>query len=121
MDALLSLGKVLEVVSGRDTSVSQMVAKLPSAHVAHTVQECPWSLKGKVMRSLTTELSALQISLIDGVKVFLDREDWVLVLPDADEALFHVYAEAADDRGAESLAESYKGRLAHWISVAAGA
>jgi mannose-1-phosphate guanylyltransferase/phosphomannomutase len=121
MDALLSLGKVLEVLSGRDTSVSQIVAKLPSAHVAHTVQECPWSLKGKVMRSLTTELSAREISLIDGVKVFLDREEWVLVLPDADEALLHVYAEAADDRGAESLTESYKERLAHWISVAAGA
>jgi mannose-1-phosphate guanylyltransferase/phosphomannomutase len=44
---------------------------------------------------------------VDGIKVFLDRSEWVLILPDAEEPLFHVYAEAGDDERAKELAEGY--------------
>ena len=121
MDGLYSLGKVLELVAKRGVSISQMIAKAPRAHIAHVLLECPWNLKGAVMRRLTAELTDANISLIDGVKVSLPKDDWALVLPDSEEALFHVYAEAGDDKHAESLAESYRGRLARIIAEAGGA
>jgi mannose-1-phosphate guanylyltransferase / phosphomannomutase len=120
MDGLLTLGKVLELLARQDTPLSQMVAKAPRAHVAHLVQPCPWNLKGSVMRRLTTQLSDQRVSLIDGIKVFLDKDDWALVLPDSEEALFHVYAEAADETQAGTLADEYRGRLTQAISEAGG-
>jgi mannose-1-phosphate guanylyltransferase/phosphomannomutase len=121
MDGLLTLGKVLELLARRGASVSQMVAKTPRAHVTHLLQTCPWNLKGSVMRRITAQLSDARVSLIDGVKVFLDDHDWVLVLPDSEEALFHVYAEADDERHASSLAESYREKLARAIADVGGA
>jgi mannose-1-phosphate guanylyltransferase/phosphomannomutase len=108
MDGLFALGKVLELVSTSDAPLSQLVRRVPVAHVAHLECECPWELKGAVMRRITEKLSKARVSLIDGIKVFLDHQEWALVLPDPEEAVFHVYAEAGDDARAGELAQSYE-------------
>ncbi len=48
--------------------------------------------------------------LIDGVKVLHDNA-WVLALPDPEEAITHVYAEAATDSEAQRLAREYVLRI----------
>jgi mannose-1-phosphate guanylyltransferase/phosphomannomutase len=45
-----------------------------------------------------------EISLIDGIQLRIDG-GWVQLLPDADEPVFHVYAEGLDQAGSEHLAE----------------
>jgi mannose-1-phosphate guanylyltransferase/phosphomannomutase len=106
-DALYALGKVLEIIARADAPLSRVAAKLPVAHVVHLERECPWESKGAVMRLMTAKVGQARVSLIDGIKVFLDHGDWVLMLPDAEEALFHVYAEAGNGDQASQLAESY--------------
>jgi mannose-1-phosphate guanylyltransferase/phosphomannomutase len=59
------------------------------------------------MRRMTERLREGRVSLVDGIKVFLDHSEWVLILPDAEEPLFHVYAEAGDDSRANELAGTY--------------
>jgi mannose-1-phosphate guanylyltransferase / phosphomannomutase len=107
-DALYALGKVLELISTSDAPLSQLIARLPVAHVTHLQIDCPWELKGTVMRRMTEKLHDGRVSLVDGIKVFLDKGEWALVLPDAEEAVFHVYAEAADDTRAGALADKYR-------------
>ena len=48
--------------------------------------------------------------LIDGVKI-IEHDEWALVLPDPEEALMHVWAEAADDTEARRLAQEYAERI----------
>ena len=108
MDGLYALGKVLELVSSSDAPLSQLVDRVPVAHVVHLKAECPAELKGTVMRRVTEKLHEGRVSLVDGIKVFLDRSEWALVLPDAEEPQFHVYAEAGDDNRATELAETYR-------------
>ena len=107
-DALYALGKVLELISTSDAPLSQLIAQMPVAHVVHLQVDCPWELKGTVMRRMTEKLHDGRVSLVDGIKVFLDKGEWALVLPDAEEPVFHVYAEAADDARAGELADKYR-------------
>jgi mannose-1-phosphate guanylyltransferase / phosphomannomutase len=109
MDGLFALGKVVELVSTNDTTLSHLVGRIPQPHVEHLTVECPWELKGAVMRQLTEKLHHGRVSLVDGIKVFLEHSEWVLVLPDAEESVFHVYAEAASDARAHELAQEYGG------------
>jgi mannose-1-phosphate guanylyltransferase/phosphomannomutase len=118
MDGLYALGKVLEVVCGTDTRLSKLAARVPVAHIAHLEQECPWELKGAVMRRMTERLGKARVSLVDGIKVFLERSDWALVLPDPEEAIFHVYAESGDDDRAAQLAEDHRTMLTAAMSEA---
>jgi mannose-1-phosphate guanylyltransferase/phosphomannomutase len=107
MDGLFALGKVLELVSSSDSPLSQLTAQMPATHLSHLEADCPWDLKGVVMRRMTERLREGRVSLVDGIKVFLDRSEWALILPDAEEPLFHVYAEAADGGRAGELAAGY--------------
>jgi mannose-1-phosphate guanylyltransferase/phosphomannomutase len=107
-DALYALGKVLELVSTSDAPLSQLIARMPVAHVVHLHVDCPWELKGAVMRRMTEKLHDGRVSRVDGIKVFLEHGEWALVLPDAEEPVFHVFAEAADDTRATELADKYR-------------
>ena len=51
-----------------------------------------------------------ELVLVDGVKV-LETDGWALVLPDPEEPLTHVWAEAASDAQAEARANEYAVRL----------
>ena len=112
-DALMSLGKLLELLAPSAVPLSEQVATIPSSTLVHKTVGCPWALKGTVMRTVTEELQRSDghdLSLLDGIKVFY-RDGWAQILPDADEALFHVYAEGADADASEQMAEGFVGRV----------
>ena len=64
------------------------------------------------MRTVTERLQKVQkdgkgkISLLDGIKVF-QNGSWAQILPDADEAVFHVYAEGDDRLESEKMADRF--------------
>jgi len=108
-DAVMSLGKLLELLAPRGAPLSELVDQIPSSTLVHKTVSCPWSLKGTVMRTVTEELQRTdgrRLSLLDGIKVFY-KGGWAQILPDADEALFHVYAEGADSDASERMADGF--------------
>jgi mannose-1-phosphate guanylyltransferase/phosphomannomutase len=112
-DALMSLGKLLELLAPSEVPLSEQVAAIPSSTLVHKTVGCPWSLKGRVMRTVTEELQrsdGRRLSLLDGIKVFY-KGSWAQIIPDADEALFHVYAEGADGDASEQLADGFVGKV----------
>ena len=50
---------------------------------------------------------------IDGIKVHFG-EDWVLVLPDQNRPLVHIFAEAKQPKVAQKLLEEYRHKVEHW-------
>jgi mannose-1-phosphate guanylyltransferase/phosphomannomutase len=112
-DATVSLIKLLELLAPHPEPLSQLVADLPMSTLIHKTVACPWSLKGTVMRSITEEVQRTaegEIGLLDGVRLVLG-DAWVQVLPDADEPVFHVYAEAPTAGQSSSLADEFVGRV----------
>ena len=61
-------------------------------------------------RLLMEQLKDGDLVLVDGVKVVHD-DGWALVLPDPEEPLSHVWAEAGTDGDARSLAQQYTRRI----------
>jgi mannose-1-phosphate guanylyltransferase / phosphomannomutase len=114
-DALMSFGKVLEMLAAAEAPLSALVQEVPAAHVAHAVIACSWHVKGVAMRlmieQLKGELEPDQVSLVDGIKITFPDDTWVQILPDADDPLFHVYAEADSDAETAELLASYSDRL----------
>lgn len=106
-DAVMSLGKLLELLAPQARPLSALVAEIPESTLVHRTVACPWSLKGTVMRAATERLMRAAgddaLSLLDGIQVRRDG-GWVQLLPDADEPVFHVYAEGEDREVSESLA-----------------
>jgi mannose-1-phosphate guanylyltransferase/phosphomannomutase len=101
-DASASLCKLLELLAPVDEPLSKLVAALPRPTLIHRQLQCPWALKGTVMRVLNERFADANVDLRDGIKIF-DERGWVQVLPDADEPLVHLYAEGETAEDSEDL------------------
>jgi mannose-1-phosphate guanylyltransferase / phosphomannomutase len=105
-DGVMSLVKLLELLSRADASLAEVVEGLPPTHVARVDVATPWEVKGTVMRRLVERLNGERTVTIDGVKAFRGR-DWALVIPHPQEPLVRVWAEAGGPEASRSMAEEF--------------
>ncbi len=124
-DAVASLCKLLELLAPVRRPLSELVAELPAPTVVHRQLQCPWSLKGAVMRILTERLRDRELDLMDGIKVFDAHGGWAQILPDPDEPLVHIYAEGKTEADSKALEAEYRSLVeeimqAETASAAAG-
>jgi mannose-1-phosphate guanylyltransferase / phosphomannomutase len=101
-DAVASLCKLLELLAPVRQPVSELVGELPVPTLVHRQLDCPWALKGLVMRVLSERLREEKLDLTDGIKVFREQ-GWAQVLPDPDEPLIHIYAEGNTEAESKAL------------------
>jgi len=112
-DAAVTLMKLLDLLAADGRRLSEVVDALPDVHVVHETIVTPWERKGTVMREIMEHAEGRDVSLVDGVKVF-ERgpgNAWALVLPDPEEALTHVWAEAESEPEARRRAQHYAERI----------
>ncbi|HUQ38618.1 MAG TPA: mannose-1-phosphate guanyltransferase [Acidimicrobiales bacterium] len=109
-DATATLVHVLDLLARTGVRLSKVAGQIPEFHVAHETVVTPWEQKGMVMRTLIEELKDNEVVLVDGVKVHIGG-GWVLVLPDPEDPVTHVWAEGADEREARTLAQDFSRRI----------
>lgn len=107
-DGMMALAKLLEFLAIRQVKLSQVVDELPPFHLAQGEVSCPWEAKGMVMRRLNEQYKDYHAEMIDGIKIVLSDNQWVLVLPDPDTPMFHVYAEAKSAGEAKEIVDKYE-------------
>jgi mannose-1-phosphate guanylyltransferase/phosphomannomutase len=108
-DATAAFATMLELLARTGTRLSKLVGDLPRTHVAHETVSTPSEHKGAIMRSLM-ENAAGELVLVDGIKELHD-DGWALVLPDPEDPISHVWAEAASDTDARRRAQEVVGRI----------
>jgi mannose-1-phosphate guanylyltransferase/phosphomannomutase len=106
-DGVAALCMLLELLAPLEQPLSALIAELPRPTLVHRQLECPWALKGTVMRVLNERFADADVDLTDGIKVTDDR-GWTLALPDPDEPLIHLYAEGATDAASAELEDELR-------------
>jgi mannose-1-phosphate guanylyltransferase/phosphomannomutase len=109
-DAAAAMVKMLELLALEGVPLSKVVGGLPTVHIAHETVVTPWDQKGTVMRTLVELSKDREVDLVDGVKVRHD-DGWALALPDPEEPITHIWAEAGSDPAARRLAQEYARRI----------
>ena len=109
-DATAAFVNVLELLARSGLRLSKIVAGLPRINIVHDSVVTPWEQKGLVMRTLVERIKDREMVMVDGVKILHD-DGWVLVLPDPEEPITHIWAEAGSDAEARSLSQEYARRI----------
>ncbi len=109
-DGAAALVKLLELLALGSDRLSAVVDRLPTVHLVRGSVITPWDRKGLVMRSLVELAKDRTTELIDGVKV-RHEDGWVLVVPDVEEPLTHLWAEADTEARARELLHEYTRRV----------
>ncbi|HKY14292.1 MAG TPA: sugar phosphate nucleotidyltransferase [Microthrixaceae bacterium] len=110
LDGAAAFLKVLDLLAIRHVALSELVATAPPVHIVKEEVVTPWEAKGSVMRSLVEQNKGRDIELVDGVKIH-HADGWVLLLPDPDEPVTHIWAEADSHAEARSLTQEYARRV----------
>ena len=101
---------MIETLSQKGTSLSEMVNSIPPFYTARISVPCPWERRGRVMRSIVEEVRGREIDVLDGVKIFYDA-NWVLFHPSPEEPAIYLYAEATSKETASSLIDEYSEKV----------
>jgi mannose-1-phosphate guanylyltransferase/phosphomannomutase len=108
-DGLLAVGQLLELLARQKTRLSDVVAGLPPFYLSQGQVNGFWETKGRVMRCLMQQFSKLPHETVDGLKVILGEDEWILIRPDEETATYHLIAEARSISDAQQLIADYGG------------
>ena len=109
VDGMMTVAKLLELMAIQNTDLCAAIEAVPEYHMARSEVDCPWESKGAVMRMLNQQYKERLGPQIDGVRIELGGPDeWVLVLPDADNPVFHLFAQASSDEQAREFVGRYE-------------
>ncbi|MDR0485608.1 MAG: mannose-1-phosphate guanyltransferase [Elusimicrobiota bacterium] len=112
-DAMYAIAKILEMLAAEQTSLNKTGKNIPPFEVLHKSMPCSWDKKGQVMRKSIEYAADKKHDLIDGVKIYF-KDEWVLLIPDPDGALFHIWAESKNHAGALKLLDVYAEKVKKW-------
>lgn len=119
-DALFSFAMLISLLQESNVSLSEVASATPVFQLAYDMVPVSWEMKGTVMRNLAEdERGGAPLEMLDGLKVLID-DAWVLVLPDAVEPLFHVYAESPTEAGSHHLVDEYAKKIRRFSQSGAG-
>jgi mannose-1-phosphate guanylyltransferase / phosphomannomutase len=112
-DAMFAIVKIVELLARHKVSLAALETEIPAFETMHQKVPCPWDRKGVVMRRAIEAVQKQPNELVDGIKVFVNGS-WVLLLPDPDEATFHVWTESSDKAEARALLKEYSQKIQQW-------
>jgi mannose-1-phosphate guanylyltransferase/phosphomannomutase len=115
VDGLLAVGKLLELLAVQKTHLSEVIAGLPASFTASGRVDGDPVTKGRVMRCLMQQFSKFRHEVLDGIKVYLEDGEWVLIRPDEDAAVFHLAAEGHSLAAAQELIADYSGLVRNLV------
>ncbi|MFP4368913.1 MAG: sugar phosphate nucleotidyltransferase [Candidatus Kapaibacterium sp.] len=113
-DGMFTIGQILEMLAKSGHKISKLDETLPRRYQHSETVEVPWELKGLVMRRAMDHSDKLKRELVEGVKIFTEQGDSVLLLPAKETASFVVYSESDQFDMAESLAKKYISLINQW-------
>jgi mannose-1-phosphate guanylyltransferase / phosphomannomutase len=104
-DAATAFGWLVMAAAESGHKLSDIRANLPKFPIAYESAVVHWEQKGMVMRRLLDWANPTEQDLFDGVRIHYP-EGSALILPDAFEPLFHVYAEGVDLDACQHIGET---------------
>ncbi len=114
-DAMYATLKILEMLIRHDVKLSELGAKIHPFYYRTEKLPCPQALKGKMMRKFIEIAKEKKHSTVDGVKIWENETDWILMIPDTYGDYLNLYLQAADKKRGEALFVKYTALIDKWM------
>jgi len=113
-DGIFTVGKLIELLSRLEVNLAEFKKGTPERDPLHTEIQCPWELKGEILRKLS-EVARVE-ELIEGIKL-RESDGFVFILPDSDRPLLHLYSSFIEKKKEKRRLEEERERLESWIKI----
>ncbi|MFL6509649.1 MAG: phosphoglucosamine mutase [Nitrososphaera sp.] len=108
-DGAMATALMLDMITASDMSLSHQIAHLPQSFQYKTKFSCPSrEAVDKIIKICIEHGSPQKIETLDGVKIWIDDETWLMLRPSGTEPLIRMYAESTDKSLLESKIDEYR-------------
>jgi mannose-1-phosphate guanylyltransferase/phosphomannomutase len=97
-----------------DAVLSEIISSLPHFFYTTIQVPCTQALKGKMMRKFLEDSKGKKSSTLDGVKIWLAENDWVLMIPDQYNDTLNLTIQAQTDENGEAYKALYIAKIQEW-------
>ena len=109
-DGVMTTALVLDMMASENQTLAALLDSLPKVFQYKTKFRCDKSTACEVVRVCMEHGSFLKLETLDGAKIWIDSETWVMIRPSGTEPLVRMYAESTDKLLLDSKVREY-GRL----------
>ena len=113
-DSMYASLKILEMMLNNKVKLSEIINSIPSFYYHTSKAPCTQSLKGKMMRMFLEDAKDKESSTLDGVKIWLDKNDWILMIPHQYNDHLNLYIQAENDEKGEAILAEYTAKIEKW-------
>ena len=113
-DSMYATLKITEMISQSKVDLSEIIKGIKNFYYSSTQVECTQALKGRMMRKFLEDAKGKKSSSLDGVKIWLDTNDWILMIPDQYGDYLNLYVQAVDEERGAAILEQYKAKIQEW-------
>jgi len=113
-DAMYASLKIMELVSCHGVKLSDLSKGIEDFDYRYLQIECTQALKGKMMRKFLEDAKGKKSSSADGVKIWENKTDWILMIPDQYSNHLNLYIQAKDEASGQAISDNYSAKIAQW-------
>lgn len=113
-DSMYATLKIIEMMVNHGVQLSDLIDALPKFFYRSFKVPCSQALKGKMMRMFLEDAKGKDSSTLDGVKIWLAKNDWILMIPDQYSDRLNIYIQAETDESGEKIYETYRAKIEEW-------
>ncbi|MEK7526526.1 MAG: hypothetical protein AAB546_03545 [Patescibacteria group bacterium] len=95
--------KFLNILSRSKKTIHELVAELPKYYLKKTKVDYKWEQKQQIIDLAKKKYSRYKIDELDGLKIWLDAETWLMFRSSANAPEFRIFAESRDEQTATKL------------------
>jgi len=110
-DGAMSTALMLEALAVSNHSLSELNNTHRRFYQYKTKFQCSSTESLRVIEELRNDAKDKRIESIDGIKIWIDDESWVMVRQSGTEPIMRLYAEASDDARLKDIVRSYTEKI----------
>jgi phosphomannomutase/phosphoglucomutase len=110
-DGAMTTALILSIMAETGKKLSQLIGEQPQYFIEKGKVPCPENKKEKLLQKLIEQVKGLNVSTIDGVKIWFEDKSAILVRPSGTEPIYRLYAEAKTQDKALKLVKEYSAKL----------
>lgn len=114
-DGMFSVAKILELIALSNQSLDKLNKTTPKLVKLKENIICTKEEKGTILRKFMEDTVQYKQELIDGVKIFINRDTNVLCIPDKDKNLVHLNVESSTEKMSKQLMKEFKKMIEGYV------
>ncbi|MFN4336740.1 MAG: phosphoglucosamine mutase [Candidatus Nitrosocaldus sp.] len=104
-DGAMSTALILEALASRSEPLSKIMSGYKRFYQYKTKFPCGREQASRIIDALKDR--SLRVESVDGVKIWVDDESWIMVRQSGTEPIIRLYAESSDEQRLRSIVDSY--------------